>query len=114
MAADDASTTDQLRQMAIDAARTQMVAVTAVTKFWAGWIQAADKYAQGISSELGRIEDRKESADLMGRLSDLTREYLRDLTELPSITVNHFNAELEKIGQPRPRKRRARAARVKD
>lgn len=112
MAGDDASTTDQLRQVAIEAARTQLVAVTAATKFWAGWIQAADKFAQGISSELGRIEEQKESADLVGRLSDLTREYLRDLIELPNITVKHFNAELEKIGQPR--KRRARAARVKD
>ena len=113
MSPEAAPRTDQLRDVLVEAARTQLAAVTAATKFWAGWVTAADKYAQNISDELARMDDAENGeGDLVGRLSDLTREYLRDLTELPGVAVNHFNGELEKIGQPR--RRRARAAKVKE
>lgn len=103
----------QVRDVLIEAARTQLAAVTAATRFWAGWAEVADKYAQGISDELARIDAEGEAGDLVGRLSDLTREYLRDLSELPSVSVERFNSELEKIGAPKPGKR-TRAARAKD
>lgn len=99
--------------MLVEAARTQLAAVTAATRFWAGWAEVVDKYAQGISDELARIDAEDEPGDLAARLSDLTREYLRDLSELPSVSVKHFNSELEKIGASKPGKR-TRAARAKD
>ena len=57
-----------------------------------------------------------------GRLSTAlanTREYLRDLSELPTASVKQFNSELEKVGTTNRRKRtgqgkRTRAARAKD
>ena len=49
--------------------------------------------------------------DLPGRITDLTRTYLRDMTELPTLSVKHFNSQLERIGKPTSR--RTRAARVK-
>jgi hypothetical protein len=113
MAADEQARSDQVRELMIEAARTQLAAVTAATKFWSGWVQAADRFAEGVSAELARMDapDGAEG-DLVGRLTDLSRQYLRDLTELPTASVNHFNRELEKIG--RPRTRRTRAAKVKD
>jgi hypothetical protein len=36
---------DQVREVMIEAARTQLAAVTAGIKFWAGWVEAADRYA---------------------------------------------------------------------
>ncbi len=104
----------------IEAARTEMAAVTAGISFWSGWVDAAEKYAAAISAELARIEaDPAGSADLTGRLTDLTRTYLRELTDLPSATVKRFNTELEQAGtsrvkpqaqaKPAPRKRAARA-----
>jgi hypothetical protein len=111
--AEDDSRSDQVRDLVIEAARTQLAAVTAATKFWAGWVQAADRFAQGIGDELARMEDPdRRDGDVVGRLTDLSRAYLRELTELPTASVKHFNSELEKIG--RPRRRRKRAARVKD
>ena len=113
MPSDERGGSDQIRELLVEAARTQLAAITAATKFWSGWVQAADRFAQGVSSELARIDgpDAPES-DFVGRFTDLSRQYLRELTELPTASVNHFNRELEKIG--RPRKRRTRAARVKD
>lgn len=105
--------TEQLREVLVEAAQTQLAAITAAVRFWAGWTQSAEKYAQALSDELARInEEGKQTGDLVGRLSDLTREYLRNLTELPNAAVKHFNSELEKVG--RPRSKRSRAARVKD
>lgn len=103
---------DQVRDILVEAARTQLAAVTAATRFWAGWAEVADKYAQGISDELARLDSQNDSPDLVGRLSDLTREYLREMTELPTASVRHFNDQLEAIGGPKPT--RTRAAKAKD
>jgi sirohydrochlorin ferrochelatase len=113
---------DQIRAVMIEAARTEVAAVTAGISFWSGWVDAAEKYTAAISAELARLEaDPTGTADLTGRLADLSRAYLRELTELPSATVKRFNTELEKVGtskvkaqtqapaKPAPRKRAARA-----
>jgi hypothetical protein len=109
---------EQIRAVMIETARTQAAAVTAGISFWSGWVDAAEKYAGAISEELARLEaDPNATGDLTGRLSDLTRTYLRELTELPSATVKRFSSELEKVGapsvapaaKPAPRKRAARA-----
>ncbi len=110
-----AKQSDQVREVLVEAARTQLAAVTAAVKFWAGWAEAADKYTDAISKELARLDEADgQAGDLVGRLSDLTREYLRNMTELPSVAVKHFNSQLETIGKPKPKAERSRAAKVKD
>ena len=113
---------DQIRAVMIEAARTEVAAVTAGISFWSGWVDAAEKYTAAISAELAKLEaDPTGTADLTGRLADLSRTYLRELTDLPSATVKRFNKELEQVGatkvkaqaqapaKPAPRKRAARA-----
>lgn len=81
--------------------------------FWAAWIRSADRYTQAVGAELARLEDANEpTGDLTARLADHTRTYLREMTALPTVAVQHFNGELEKIGRPKPR--RTRSARVKE
>jgi hypothetical protein len=103
---------DQVRGVVVEAARTQLAAVTALMKFWSGWVESADKYTRAVDDELARLEQSGESGDLVGRLSDLTREYLRNMTQLPSAAVKEFNTQLETIGKPKAK--RTRAAKVKD
>lgn len=102
----------ELSNLMIEVARTQLAAVGAALKFWGGWVQSADQYTQKINDELSQISDgsanRKEFA---GRVSDLTREYLRNIISLPNQALDHFAQEMEKIAQP-PAKR-ARKARAK-
>lgn len=101
-----------MRDILVEAARTQLAAVTAATTFWAGWAEVADAYAKGVSDELAKLErEDGDAGDLLGRITDLTREYVRNLTDLPTASVQHFNAQLETIGKRTGR--RARAARVK-
>jgi hypothetical protein len=96
----------------VEAARTQLAAVTAATTFWAGWAERANSYAKAVSDELAKLDAANgDQGESLVRISDLTREYLRDLTELPRASVQHFNSQLETIGKRTPR--RARAARVK-
>ncbi len=106
--------TDQLRGVLVEAAQTQLAAVGAVIKFWAGWAESADKYTRAVNAELAKLEQRGETGDTVGRLSDLTREYLRNMTQLPSLAVKEFNSQLETIGKPKPKAKRTRAARAKD
>lgn len=104
---------EQLREILVEVAQTQLAAVSAAVRFWAGWAEAADKYTRSISEELARVDaEATDTGDLVGRLSDLTREYLRNMTELPRLAANHFDGELEKIGKPK--RKRTRVARVKD
>ena len=73
---------DQVRAVLIEAARTQLAAVSAGISFWAGWVESADKYTlRSTTSSQGST--RRRSGDLGGRLSDLTREYLRNMTSFP-------------------------------
>jgi len=110
---EDGEQGDRIREIVVEVARTELAAITAATAFWAGWVTAADKYAGAIREELARIDsDRDAAGDLGGRMSDLTREYLRNVIELPTLAVDQFNSELEKVGPPK--RKRTRAARVKD
>lgn len=103
---------DAVREILVEAARTQLAAVTAATTFWAGWAEVADSYAKSVSDELAKLErEDGDAGDLLGRITDLTREYVRNLTELPTTSVQHFNAQLETIGKRKAT--RTRAARVK-
>ena len=103
---------DQLRGVLVEAARTQLAAVTAGITFWAEWVESADKYTRALNAELAKLEDSGDSSEVVGRLSDLTREYLRSMTKLPSAAVKEFNTQLETIGKPKAK--RARAARAKE
>jgi hypothetical protein len=103
---------DAVRDILVEAARTQLAAVTAATTFWAGWAEVANAYAQNVSDELAKLDaEDGDAGELLGRISDLTRQYLRDLTDLPTASVQHFNSQLETIGKRTSR--RTRAARVK-
>jgi hypothetical protein len=109
---EDREQSDRVREVVMEVARTELAAITAATAFWAGWVAAADKYAAAISEELARIDDDPGAAsDLGGCLSDPTREYLRNVIELPTLAVDRFNSQLEKIRPPM--RKRTRAARVK-
>lgn len=91
--------------------------MSAGIKFWASWVDSAAKYTRALDDELSKIEQSGESGEageMVGRISELTREYLRSMTQLPSAAVKEFNSRLETIGQARPKPKRARAARVKE
>ncbi len=105
--------TDEIRQVAVAAARTELAAISAAISFWAGWVESAGRYTNGLGKELAAIEEGSvRSDDVVGRLTDLSRQYLRELSELPRSSVKQFTSELEKIS--RPRAKRTRAARTKD
>lgn len=105
--------TGPVRDLVVEAARTQLAAVSAGIRFWAAWIDSADRYTRAVGAELARLEVEKEPVgDITARLADHTRAYVRELTTLPAVAVQQFNEELEKIGQPK--RRRSRSARVKE
>ncbi len=88
---------EEIQKLVVQAARTQLAAIRAATKFWAGW-PSADKYTETINDELAKIsEGTTNSSQVFGRLTDLTREYLRNITELPNQSIRQFTADIEKL-----------------
>ena len=113
MATGSKAQTDEVRQVVLAAARTELAAISAAIGFWAGWVESAGRYTQALGQELAGIEEGSANSDeVVGRLTDLSRQYLRELSELPRSSVKQFTSELKKISQPKGK--RTRAARAKD
>jgi|ERR1700730_11545918 hypothetical protein len=111
-----ARTSEELRDIMVEVARTQLAAVTAALKFWGGWVESANRYTQKVSTELARVsEGTEDSQKFVGRLTDSSREYLREMISLPNVAVDHFASEIEKISKPvgKPAPKRTRKARAK-
>ena len=54
-----------------------------------------------IAAELNRVsEGTDDSQKFVGRLTDFSREYLREMIALPTTAVDHFAGEIEKISKP--------------
>lgn len=102
----------ELRGVLVEAARVQLATVGAAVKFWARWAESAERYTRALDDELGKVTSDVSSSDAVARLADVSRAYLRELTDLPKATLEEFVRDLEKAA-PRPapgkRKRSARA-----
>ena len=110
--ADSSTTTQQLQDLTIEALRVQIAATTSMIKFWTSWAQSAEKFAKDLSDELDRIsKGEPQSESLLVRLSDLTREQLREMGKLPNVAAEHFKAEIDKLPKP---KRPPRVAKAKE
>jgi len=102
-----ATNSDAVRELITHGARIQLASITAASKFFAGWAQSADRYAQAVSNDLlGRLHGESPSRELVGRLATLSNQHLREITTLPSAAVSHFNKELAKTPTPDKRTRK--------
>jgi hypothetical protein len=103
----------EVQRLFIETARIQLAAVSAAVKFWASWAESADKYTQALSGDLAKMSEKEiKTSEIIARTADLTREYVRNLTDLPSVALRRFSSEIEKVGSPKGS--RKRAARAKD
>jgi hypothetical protein len=99
---------DAVRDLLVHATRVQLATLTSVSKFVVGWAQSADRYAQAVSDELlGRARRETAPHELLGRLAMVSSRHLREITGLPTEAVSHFNSELAKRAEPRPRQRQS-------
>jgi hypothetical protein len=104
---------EEIRNIMVEVARTQLAAVTAGLKFWGGWVESANKYAEKISAELEKMSDGGAvSEKFIGQFTDFSREHLREIIALPNLVAEHFAAEVEKISKPAAK--RTRKARAKE
>ena len=102
---------DAVRELLVHATRIQLATLTSLSKFFVGWAQAADRYAQAVSDELlSRAHGETASRELLGRLATVSSRHLREVTALPTDVVSHFNSELAKQTKPRQKPRVRRQA----
>jgi hypothetical protein len=93
-----------VHELLVHATRVQLATLTSVSKFFVGWTQSADRYAQAVSDELlSRAHGKTAQHKLLGRLAAVSSRHLREVTALPTDVVSHFNSELTKQAKPRQR-----------
>jgi hypothetical protein len=110
-ASSNGSHSDAVRELLVHATRIQLATLTSLSKFFVGWTQAADRYAQAVSDELlSRAHGETASHELLGRLATVSSRHLREVTALPADVVSHFNSELTKQTKPRQKQRVRRQA----
>jgi hypothetical protein len=103
---------DAVTDILLRAGHAQVAAMTAASRFWAGWATTADRYAQALGTEICDLLEGRTSADEAApRFADATSAYLRELNELPRVAVTHFDEQIAK--EPRNRARPTRRARAK-
>ena len=111
------STNDAVQDLVIRAAATQVASMSALVRFWIEWAEAAETYTKGLGAELTRIQKNKSATDSVGRVSDMTREYVRQMTDLPATTARAFLTEVERFNANQPERakpaQRVRSARAK-
>ena len=102
---------EEIRKIMLETARVQIAGLNAGIAFWSGWVERTAKFAQTANKELLAVGQQKADANqVISRLTESSREYLRQVAELPGLAASHFNAE---IGKSRGTKR-GRAARAKN
>jgi len=110
-ASSNGSHSDAVRELLVHATRIQLATLTSLSKFFVGWTQAADRYAQAVSDELlSRAHGETASRELLNRLATVSTRHLREVTALPADAVSHFNSELNKQTKPRQKPRMRRQA----
>jgi hypothetical protein len=110
-ASSNGSHSDAVRELLVHTTRIQLATLTSLSKFFVGWTQAADRYAQAVSDELlSRAHGETASHELLGRLATVSSRHLREVTALPADVVSHFNSELTKQTKPRQKQRVRRQA----
>lgn len=104
----------EIRAIMVESARAQVATLNAGIAFWSAWVDAAGKFVQATSRELATIGQPDVKVDqVIGRLTDSSREYLRRVTELPKAAVAQFDADIKAGGSAKGRKR-TRAAKAKN
>jgi len=110
-ASSNGSHSDAVRELLVHATRIQLATLTSLSKFFVGWTQAADRYAQAVSDELlSRAHGETASRELLNRLATVSTRHLREVTALPADAVSHFNSELNKQTKHRQKPRVRRQA----
>jgi hypothetical protein len=103
-------TNGDVRQVLLESARIQFAALNAGVAFWSGWVERTSKLAQAANEQMVLLgKDGSDANKIVGRITDLSQEYLRSLTELPNQAVERFNADVAKPGAAKAKRRAARA-----
>ena len=106
--------TNDVRDIVVESLRVQLATVNAGITFWQAWVERAADFAEAASKDLFQLtETDADVSKVIGRVTDTTRKYLREVTELPNLAVAKFNSEMKTAPRPAGAKRK-RAARVKE
>jgi hypothetical protein len=98
-----------LLTLARRSARVQIAACTTAAKTLAEWAQSADRLAQTVGDELlRRVSGETDSPQLTARVTAAGTTHLRELTALPRLAADHFDARLARVSIDNTTERRIR------
>jgi hypothetical protein len=104
------NTNEDVRQVLLESARIQFATLNAGVAFWSGWVERTNKLAQAANEQIVLLgKEGSDANKAVGKITDLSREYLRSLAELPTQAVARFNADVARAGTQKSKRRAAKA-----
>ena len=85
-----------VQELMLETLRIQLATVNAGIAFWSGWVESASKFSLAATEEMVKIRDNGDDSSSVGRLTDLSRGFLREMTELPEKAAAQFSADVVK------------------
>ncbi|UCH64121.1 MAG: hypothetical protein JSU77_06800 [Fidelibacterota bacterium] len=102
MAQEKSSKETGIQEVLMDAVEVQLAAFKAGIDFWGGWVKVATEFSNETSKRLGKIRSNPSDAKrLLLEITDVSREGLRGLNELPRQAAERFVEEMEKSSRAR-------------
>lgn len=103
MAEKATSTDSEIQALLLEAVEVQLAAVKASINFWNEWVEEATKFSEEAIRRLSELRtDPAENSRLLLELTDVSRESLRSMTNLPRHAAENFIKELDNFEAARP------------
>ncbi len=116
MAKTESNTSEDVREVLINALEVELAVLKSAVSFWRQWIEHTSNYVKTTGMNLSSIRSsNKDLKQVLLEAVDASRETARLMTELPKKAAEDFLSELEAIERHKksasrpPPKRRARA-----
>lgn len=99
----------ELQEILMNAVEVQLAAFKAGIDFWVNWTEHATKFSEESIRRLNEIQSNPaESNRLLLEITDVSRETLRAMTNLPRHTAESFIGELDNFEHARKSSKKAR------
>ncbi len=92
----------EIQALLMEAVEVQLAAFKASINFWSEWVEQATKFSEESIRRLGELQsDSKENSRILLELTDLSRDSLRSMTNLPRHAAESFIRELDAFEKAR-------------
>ena len=88
----------EIREVLVNAVEVQLAAMKAAVGFWREWMERTMEFVKTASTQMRDIRSEdKDAGEVLLEITDMARESVRSMTDLPRSAAERFIAELDAV-----------------